>query len=287
VVYKHSRIKQYLKDGRALRIETVSNDAYDLGCQRLLPNLDDLQAKARATNQRPLDTERVGQGTVLASPAFARIAQSTVTDDGRRAPALRFGDPRVQALTRRPGQHAVRRHRHHQQAPARLDGRTARRPLQHEPGQLRPGPATPQRPDHPHPRPQPLRPDPDGIGFAVFYTKVHDRILTPCLPPAANPTRPPNCAPPSAPSSTRSTSASPTPGCAPQPNRHPQTHDNCPNRPTKGSLGAPLCAPCQEEHQKGHQAEQQQEFEQQLSALKPFLDERLILADEVVRVHGH
>src|SRR5205085_9542194 len=74
------------------------NDAYDIGCQRLLPSLDELQAKARAINQRLLDTQRVGQGTVLASPAFARIAQSTVTDEGRRAPALRFGDPRVQAL---------------------------------------------------------------------------------------------------------------------------------------------------------------------------------------------
>ncbi|MFR9807450.1 hypothetical protein ACL02T_34980, partial [Pseudonocardia sp. RS010] len=27
--YKHSRIKQYLKDGRALRVETVVNDTYD------------------------------------------------------------------------------------------------------------------------------------------------------------------------------------------------------------------------------------------------------------------
>src|SRR5207248_3308915 len=82
--------KQYLKDGRALRVETVINDAYDIGCQRLLPNLDDVQAKARAINQRLLDTERVGQGAVLASPAFERIAQATVTDDGRRAPAIQF-----------------------------------------------------------------------------------------------------------------------------------------------------------------------------------------------------
>ena len=37
--YQHSRIKQYLKDGRALRIETVINDTYDLGCQRRLHNL--------------------------------------------------------------------------------------------------------------------------------------------------------------------------------------------------------------------------------------------------------
>ena len=96
--YKHSRIKQYLKDGRALRIETVINDPYDLSCQRRLHNLDDLQTKARAANRRLLDTERVGQGCVLASPAFERIAHPTLTEDGRKAPALRFGDPRVQAL---------------------------------------------------------------------------------------------------------------------------------------------------------------------------------------------
>jgi hypothetical protein len=96
--YQHSRIKQYLKDGRALRIETVINDTYDLGCQRRLHNLPELQTKARAANRRLLDTERVGQGCVLASPAFERIAHPTTTADGRRAPALRFGDPRVQAL---------------------------------------------------------------------------------------------------------------------------------------------------------------------------------------------
>src|SRR3954454_7243563 len=96
--FQHSRIKQYLKDGRALRIETVINDTYDLGCQRRLHNLGALQTKARAVNRRLLDTERVGQGCVLASPAFERIAHPTTTAEGRRAPALRFGDPRVQAL---------------------------------------------------------------------------------------------------------------------------------------------------------------------------------------------
>jgi len=99
VFYKHSRIKQYLKDGRAMRIETVINSPRDLGCQARLPNLDDLQTKARACNRRILDDERVGQGCVLASPAFARIAHPTVDAEGRRTPALRFGDPRVMALT--------------------------------------------------------------------------------------------------------------------------------------------------------------------------------------------
>jgi len=96
--YRHSRVKQYLKDGRALRIETVVNSPTDLGCLRRLQHLDELQAKARAVNARLLDTERVGQGCVLASPAFERVAQSTLTEDGRRSPALRFGDPRVMAL---------------------------------------------------------------------------------------------------------------------------------------------------------------------------------------------
>jgi hypothetical protein len=98
VFYKHSRIKQYLKDGRAMRIETVVNAPRDLGCNARLPNLDELQARARACNRRILDAERVGQGCVLASPAFERIAHPTVDAAGRRTPALRFGDPRVMAL---------------------------------------------------------------------------------------------------------------------------------------------------------------------------------------------
>jgi hypothetical protein len=96
--FKHSRVKQYLKDGRALRIETVVNCPDDLRCHRRLAHLDELQAKARDVNARLLDTERVGQGCVLASPAFERVAQSSLTEDGRRSPALRFGDPRVMAL---------------------------------------------------------------------------------------------------------------------------------------------------------------------------------------------
>lgn len=98
VFYKNSRLKQYLKDGVALRIETVVNDPKDLRCNRLLTNLPELQAKARAINDRLLDTETVGQGTALVSPVIERITRPTVTDDGRKAPALRFGDLRVQAL---------------------------------------------------------------------------------------------------------------------------------------------------------------------------------------------
>jgi hypothetical protein len=98
VFYRNSRLKQYLKDGVALRIETVVNDPRDLRCNRQLQNLPELQDKARAINARLLETETVGQGTALVSPVIERITRPTVTDGGRKAPALRFGDLRVQAL---------------------------------------------------------------------------------------------------------------------------------------------------------------------------------------------
>lgn len=97
--YRHSRIKYYLKDRRALRIETVINDTYDIGVLRRLEHLDEVIAKARDANRRLLDTIRAGQSCVLANPVIERVAQPTLTEDGRRAPALRFADPRVMALT--------------------------------------------------------------------------------------------------------------------------------------------------------------------------------------------
>jgi hypothetical protein len=189
--YQHSRIKQYLKDGRALRIETVINDAYDLGCQRRLRNLDELQTKARAINRRLLDTERVGQGCVLASPAFERIAQPTVTDDGRRAPALRFGDPRVQALAG-----ALCHTLHALTGITNKSLRALMTGLLGEPystnqasydlTRLRrnglitrvPGRNLYQLTD-------------DGLAFAIFYTKIHNRVLRPLLATTAPPTPPP------------------------------------------------------------------------------------------------
>src|SRR5262249_58794004 len=43
--YKHSRIKQYLKDGRALPVETVVNAPGELGCQRRLAKLQQLHPR--------------------------------------------------------------------------------------------------------------------------------------------------------------------------------------------------------------------------------------------------
>ncbi|MET0704283.1 MAG: hypothetical protein ABWY93_31935 [Mycobacterium sp.] len=181
--YKNSRVKQYLKDGRALRIETVINDPGDLICKRRLQHLDELQAKSRAINARLLDTERVGQGCVLASPAFERVAQSTLTEDGRRSPALRFGDPRVMALLGAlcVGLNALGfTNRSLRARVSQLLGVTYTvNQMSYDLARLRLNALIERRP---HTNTYQLTPD--GQRIAVFYTKVHDRLLRPLI--AAN-----------------------------------------------------------------------------------------------------
>ena len=179
--YKHSRVKQYLKDGKAMRIETVINSPRDLRCNARLPNLAGLQDKARAINRRILETERAGQGTVLASPAFERIAHPSVTADGRRTPALRFGDPRVMALagalcttllaatgiTNKSLRALMTGLTHAPCTPGQITYDLRRLRLT---GLIR-------RIEHTHRYVL----TPDGIKVAVFYTKLHNRLLRPLL----------------------------------------------------------------------------------------------------------
>ncbi len=94
--YKHSRVKQYLKDGRALRIETVINKPADLDVPARLHNLPELIDRARQVNQRLLIIERAGQSCAIGSALFERIHQPH--HEGQRSGALRFGDTRAMAL---------------------------------------------------------------------------------------------------------------------------------------------------------------------------------------------
>jgi hypothetical protein len=190
VFYKHSRIKQYMKDGRALRIETVINDAYDFGCGRLLPNLDELQARGRDCNRRLLHAERAGQGCVLANPVFERIARPTVDAEGRRAPAMRFGDPRVQALAgalaASLGAATGITNRSLRALMTGLTGTPYSMPqASYDLARLRRNELITRRP---HANTYDLTPD--GLKFAVFYTKVHDRVLAPLFA-ASQPQAPP------------------------------------------------------------------------------------------------
>jgi hypothetical protein len=57
--FRHSRVKSYLKCGRAFRIETVINDTGDLGLRRSLTHLEELSVKARDVNRRMLDVHTI------------------------------------------------------------------------------------------------------------------------------------------------------------------------------------------------------------------------------------
>ena len=97
VDYKCSRIKQYHKEGQALRTETTINDTRDFGVGRLLKNLPELRRIGFAANRRLLEIEQVSHDCALGENTFQQLQRPTEID-GQRAAALRFGDAKAQAL---------------------------------------------------------------------------------------------------------------------------------------------------------------------------------------------
>jgi len=98
LTYKHSGVKQYFKENRALRTETTINNPHDFDVGKDLSNWPYLRSLGGAINQRLLDAEQVSQDCLLSANSFARVCEPTVTDSGQRAPGLRFGQARVMAL---------------------------------------------------------------------------------------------------------------------------------------------------------------------------------------------
>jgi hypothetical protein len=187
VFYRNSRIKEYLKEGRALRIEFVCNSPDDLFCKRRLAYLPELQARARAANSRLLTIQRAGQGCAISTSLLERVQLPSI-NGGQRTGALRFGDKRAMALVGAlcVSLHAVNGFTNrslralvagllgdpYSTAQMTYDLRRLRlkglvRRLEHQNRYLL---------------------TPDGIRVALFYTKLHDRLLRPLLaadhPPA-------------------------------------------------------------------------------------------------------
>jgi hypothetical protein len=97
VDYKHTRIKQYHKEGRALRTETTINDTRDFRLGKRLVNLPNLRQVGFQANRRLLDVQRISQDCAVGEDAFRRVNEP-VEVKGQRASALRFADVAVQAL---------------------------------------------------------------------------------------------------------------------------------------------------------------------------------------------
>lgn len=181
VHYKRSKVKQYFKEGRALRTETTVNDTRDFWIGRRVTNenWEALLEIGHQTNERLLEAQLEACQCAPDAQTLERVVLPS-TDDGQPAPGLRFGDPRVMALlsclcsfthlfeglTNRslralvagliPGYSARQ---------ATYDLRRLRRK-----GLIRRIPRT-----------QRYQLTPEGRRLAVFFTKTHTRIVCPSL----------------------------------------------------------------------------------------------------------
>lgn len=98
VEYKRCHVKQYFKEGRALRTETTFNDPRDVGVNKGLSNFAYLRTLGQRINTRLLQLEQVAHDCGLAAAQLSDVTQPSHTADGQPAPGLKFGDPRVTAL---------------------------------------------------------------------------------------------------------------------------------------------------------------------------------------------
>ena len=97
IEYKATRVKQYHKEGRAMRTKRTIKDSRDFGIGKRLCNLPALREVGFSANRRLLAVETITHDPFIGEHVFTTVARPAVVD-GQRVPALRFGDPRVHAL---------------------------------------------------------------------------------------------------------------------------------------------------------------------------------------------
>jgi hypothetical protein len=71
--YKHATIKQYHKEGRALRTETTINDTRDFGLSKRLTNLAALRQIGFTANRRLLGVQRISHDPIRGAKAFTDL----------------------------------------------------------------------------------------------------------------------------------------------------------------------------------------------------------------------
>jgi DNA-binding MarR family transcriptional regulator len=95
--YKGTRIKQYHKEGRALRTETTINNTRDFYIGKSLRNLPALRKVGFQANRRLLQVEQISHDCLLSEEIFQKVNRP-IQIESQRTSALRFADPQVQAL---------------------------------------------------------------------------------------------------------------------------------------------------------------------------------------------
>lgn len=194
--YKSSRIKQYHKEGRALRTETTINNPRDFAIGKRLAHLPALRQVGFAANRRLLDVQSLSHDCALGEAAFQQLNRPAVVNQQRVA-AIRFADPTVQALLSVLVMFCL--------LPQGFRNRDLRGHLAallgEKPEQMTPGRLTYhlrrlrlhgliERIDGTHA----YRLTDEGIRIAFFFTRTYSRILRPGMafllplpPPAASP----------------------------------------------------------------------------------------------------
>ena len=92
--YKHTRIKQYHKQGRALRTETTINNTRDFEIGKRLTNLPALREIGFSANRRLLHVQRLGRDPITGTDALHTITDPLTTATGRRHQKGRLKAPR-------------------------------------------------------------------------------------------------------------------------------------------------------------------------------------------------
>ncbi len=90
-------VLSFFKLGRALRVETTVNNSREFKIGKRLHNLPRLREFGFSANRRLLDVQRVSHDCAVGEDTWNRVVRPTVVGQ-QRASALRFDDPRVQAL---------------------------------------------------------------------------------------------------------------------------------------------------------------------------------------------
>jgi hypothetical protein len=192
--YKHTKIKQYHKLGRALRTETTINDApADFGIPKRLTSLPALRQIGFAANRRLLGVQTISHDPIRGASAFTSLTAPIITPAGTRIPGLRFGDPRVHALLQ-----ALLIHRLLPRGFTNRELRTLIAPLLGQaPEDITAGKMTYDlRRLREHgliariPRTRRYQVTDTGLHDALLFTHAHDHLLRPGLAQTADPSPP-------------------------------------------------------------------------------------------------
>ena len=178
VDYKHATIKQYHKEGRALRTETTINNTRDFQIGKRLTNLPALREVGFSATRRLLRLEQLSHDPITGAGQVTAITSPVITDAGTRIPGLPLAQARSHALLTallifrlQPRGFTNRQLREHtaelRGLPAVSTGQMTydlRRLRSHQLIERLPG-------THRY------RVTSSGLHTAMFLTRVHDRIL--------------------------------------------------------------------------------------------------------------